>query len=240
MTHVLLASGGMDSFLAWYLYNNSSRDPITNVFVNLGQKYVDRERAALHRLRGASRDFVLAECTGAQIGAYELASGIIPHRNAELVLCAAQYGTRILMGVVRDEINSDKSPEFMAAMATVLCINDRPQYWNQDEGKIYTVESPVRHQTKSELLADYLEAEGNPATVMMTRSCYANLDTHCGACPSCWKRWVALRNNGLDDRETFATDPLKWGESSGAIQKARDSTYAPARSREILKAVGHG
>ena len=50
------------------------------------------------------------EHKGSQIGPMEdEKSGIIPNRNAELILSAAMYGERIYFGVIKDEINSDKS-----------------------------------------------------------------------------------------------------------------------------------
>jgi len=44
---VILASGGLDSFLCWYIF----RQDALNVFVNIGQKYIKKEWQALRNLQ---------------------------------------------------------------------------------------------------------------------------------------------------------------------------------------------
>lgn len=227
---VVLNSGGMDSFLAWW---NEGKPE--NVFVDVGHGYAARERQALSDIRGAFQEFAWTEVRAAPIGTSELPSGIIPHRNAHLILAAATRGNDIVMGVLADEINSDKSPEFMSAMATVLSISHRGQYWNDGVGVAYTVRSPLRELTKTDALALYLASGGPVAPLLATVSCYAGTDRHCGACPSCFKRWVALTNCELPT--DFARDPVAWADDAGVLRKARDGTYSVRRAGEIRRAM---
>ena len=44
INRVILASGGLDSFLCWYIF----RQDAVNVFVNIGQKYAKKEGKSLH------------------------------------------------------------------------------------------------------------------------------------------------------------------------------------------------
>ena len=46
-TAVILASGGLDSFLCWYIFEQDA----LNIFVDIGHKYVRKERAALRNLQ---------------------------------------------------------------------------------------------------------------------------------------------------------------------------------------------
>ena len=119
---VSLFSGGIDSFLCWYLFCQDA----LNIFVNIGQKYIKKERMVLQNLTKNIPEFNVMEHKGSLIGSFEdKKSGIIPNRNAELILNAAQYGENIYLGVIKDEINSDKSPEFIKSMQDVLNISNR-------------------------------------------------------------------------------------------------------------------
>lgn len=232
-TAVSLFSGGMDSFLVWALHDRTC----LNLFVDIGHKYARKELdtcSTIANMIGHDK-FKLACMKGAQIGKYELPdSGIIPYRNAELVLSAAQHGAIIFMGVTAHEINSDKSRAFMHNMEVVLDECYRGQYWNNGTARHHTVTSPLRDRTKAQLVADYM-ATGDPIEwLLATVSCYDAGHRHCGACPSCFKRWVALEINGLQD--SFKRDPRYFGEEQGILDKCTDGTYHPERAEEILKA----
>lgn len=190
--HVLLNSGGMDSFLV-----AESMIGITeSVFVDIGQPYVDKERESALRI---ARWFGMnhREMKGAQIGQFEHSpSGIIPLRNAELILCAGQYGNHIHLGILANEVNSDKSPEFLRAMETLMTISCRPQYWS--EGRDYRIHTPLGTRSKAKHLSTLWEhcdrnaSDPNWLNLLQTVSCYDGGELHCGRCPSCFKRWVAL------------------------------------------------
>lgn len=229
---VTLFSGGMDSFLVWALHDRTC----LNLFVDIGHKYARKELdtcSTIANMIGA--DFQLACMKGAQIGKYELPdSGIIPFRNAELVLCAAQHSPIIYMGVTAHEINSDKSPTFMKYMEYLLDESYKGQYWNNNQPRHHRVTSPLRDRTKAQLVAQYLETGDPVEWLLATVSCYDAGRGHCGACPSCFKRWVALKINGLQD--SFKRDPRYFGEEQGILDKCTDGTYHPERAEEILKA----
>ena len=243
---VVLASGGMDSYLTWALFAQEA----PNIFVDIDQPYYGKEHRALQAIakfwEGAFR-FVAAP--GPSMREHVLPSGIIPMRNAELIIAASHYGDHILLGVLADEINSDKSPEFMAAITAVLNISWWKQYWNQDiRARVFNAYSPIRPYTKARAVAEYMDRRLPVEPLFATVSCYnGSMAMHCGACPSCYKRWVALKLNGL--MQPFAADPRDYMERNGIIQKAHDAiaahksgiasagTYSIARATEILEAV---
>lgn len=195
---VLLNSGGMDSFLLAYWLDRLPGPKPLHVFVDVGQTYVRKESRSARRIAAVflhDIEFI----TGAKIARFEVgATGIIPFRNAELILCAAQYGDGVYLGVIGNEVNSDKSPEFLRAMKTVLDISHREQYWT--DGRKFELRTPLRSKTKTQLVGEYLRDGGNEEDLLKTVSCYDAIDNHCGKCPSCFKRWVALENNGLQQR----------------------------------------
>ena len=228
---VILASGGLDSFLCWYIF----RQDAVNVFVNIAQKYVIKEALALKNLMQKIPDFDVIEHAGSLIGPLEdEKSGIIPNRNAELILSAAQYGEDIYFGVIKDEINSDKSPEFITAMEDVLNISNRKQYWT--DGKAFRILTPTKEYNKTDLIKMYLDKGGLVEHLELTVSCYSDTEHHCGDCPSCFKRWIAFKNNDIP----FATinDPMDFAHKHGIIEKCKDGTYADGRANEILTALG--
>ena len=228
---VILASGGLDSFLCWYIFCQDA----LNVFVNIGHKYKRKEGQALKNLMIEISNFYVTEHRGSLIGALEdKESGIIPNRNAELILNAAQYGEDIYFGVIKDEINSDKSPEFIKAMEDVLNISNRKQYWT--EGKTFQILTPTKEYNKTDLIKMYLEKGGLVEHLELTVSCYSDTEQHCGDCPSCFKRWIAFKNNDIP----FATidDPMDFAHKQGIIEKCKDGTYADGRANEILTALG--
>jgi len=227
---VILASGGLDSFLCWYIF----RQDAVNVFVNIGQKYAKKEGQALRNLMRKIPEFDVVEHAGSLIGPLEdEKSGIIPNRNAELILSAAVYGEWIYFGVIKDEINSDKSPEFIKAMEDVLNISNRKQYWT--EGKTFQILTPTKEYNKTDLIKMYLDKGGLVEHLELTVSCYSDTEQHCGDCPSCFKRWIAFKNNDIP----FVTinDPMDFAHKQGIIEKCKDGTYADGRANEIITAL---
>jgi len=228
---VVLASGGLDSFLCWYIF----RPDALNVFVNIDHKYSRKEGKALGNLKEQVQNFRVVEHKGSKIGPLEdEKSGIIPNRNAELILSAAAYGEDIYFGVIKDEINSDKSPEFIKAMEDVLNISNRKQYWT--EGKTFKIFTPTVGRNKTELIKMYLDEGGIVEHLELTVSCYSDTEHHCGNCPSCFKRWIAFKNNDIP----FVTinDPMDFAHKQGIIEKCKDGTYADGRANEIITALG--
>lgn len=232
-TAVLLNSGGMDTFL---LAEQLAKCNIhaKHVFVDVGQHYLHKEHMAADRIAAHCRQ-PLHRAVGARMGQYEHATGIIPFRNAELILNAAQYGDDIYLGVIAHEINSDKSPEFTQAMEQVLNVSHRRQYWT--EGRKFRVLTPMRHSTKSELVADHIKAGGSVRALLATVSCYSGVNAnHCGNCASCFKRWVALVNNDVDVEEEFDSTP--WLMHTPEEWAAKLATYPIRRVQEVMKALG--
>lgn len=234
-TKVLLSSGGMDSAL---LAGQPELQGSTHVFVDVGQEYARKERLAAVLVANAHVAH-LRRVTTANMCEHEHSSGIIPFRNAELILCAAQYGTEIYLGVIADEINSDKSIEFCYAMAQVLNVSHRKQYWT--EGLQYTIHTPFRNITKTQLLRRYLAEQGMErglVKILQTVSCYSGTQNHCGQCSSCFKRWVALANvTGTNDWKQWGFDHNPAHYRTARAWEMATKDYSSQRANEVWSAL---
>lgn len=227
---VLLSSGGMDSFL---LAHTEELRGAVHVFVDVGQKYAGKEWEAA-RFVARSCGAQLHHVTASQFAQYEHSTGIIPLRNAELILNAAQYGNHIYLGVIADEVNSDKSPEFLAAMKQVLDISCRTQYWT--EGTTYELLTPYREHTKTQLVEQYLANGGSLDMLLQSVSCYSATESHCGQCSSCFKRWVALTNaTGNPDAQYFIHHPQRMMTREQWADKLKG--YPRNRVEEVFRAL---
>lgn len=227
MGKVILNSGGMDSFFV------ALENPgVSHVFVDIGQKYLHKEIVSAQRIADHFR-VPLYVMKGAQIAGYEHSSGIIPLRNAELILCAGQLGEDIYLGILENEINSDKSPEFLRAMEAVMTISCRPQYWS--EGRSFHILTPLGTRSKTELLKGIIGDKDLWRAALSTVSCYDAGDKHCGRCPSCFKRWVALTAaSGVDHGDHFALHPATWK----TLSHWQGQGYPSKRMEEIEVAYG--
>jgi 7-cyano-7-deazaguanine synthase len=247
--HIMLNSGGMDSLLVHHnVFRRNiggsipgirtlfhSEDTFVSVFADYDQSYSEKERLAARAIATAyGIPLVVATC--APLALYEHISGIVPFRNAELLLAAAQEGatgvTNVMyMGVLAHEVNSDKSRAFLRHMKGVLNVSHRAQYWT--EGKRYTMRTPLRRMTKTEAVANYLATGGSKSLLLRTVSCYSPTELPCGRCASCFKRWVALINNDLT--QDFLEDPGTM-YSQGEL-KTKLKGYSRGRRNEILSAI---
>lgn len=231
MQKVLLSSGGLDS---WLLAHEPELKGAVHVFVDIGQKYLTKEQDSAMALADAM-DATFEIVVGPNIAQYEHSTGIIPFRNAQMILLAALYGEEIYFGVIADEINSDKSVEFCDAIESVLNISHRPQYWT--EGKSYKIQTPFRQFTKSELVRRFIANGGDLQKLLTSVSCYDAGENHCGRCASCFKRWVALVNAvGYDDWKEwgFVEHPYTWKSNNEWIEKMK--SYTMQRADELCSA----
>lgn len=221
----------MDS---WLLAHEPELENAVHVFVDIGQKYAEKEREAA-RVLAKDLGAVFEIVDGPDLGQYEHSTGIIPFRNAQMLLLAGLYGEQIYFGVIADEINSDKSPEFVAAIQETMNISHRAQYWTH--GKNYQILTPFRQYTKSELVRRFLVNGGSLDKLLTSVSCYDAGAKHCGRCASCFKRWVALVNAfGFNHWKLwgFVQDPYTWKPQLEWRAKMED--YSEQRASELQTA----
>lgn len=222
---ILLYSAGLDSHPAWYALG---RPPALHL--DIRHHFRDQELACVRDL--ADRAGIDLEISSElDLSRYDNdQADIIPLRNMYFAMLAAQRGADVIWCVgVKGDHTRDKSPEAFAAMGEFLSrFADRP----------IRVDSPFWDKTKSEIVAWYL-AERHPVDELLaTFSCLTPGTSfeHCGRCPSCLRRWIALANNGLDG--SFAAPPWRWERvESYYLAAMRDGIYPPDRVAEFAAAM---
>lgn len=173
-----MVSGGLDSFLA------RARMPKAKpLFIEWGQPYLGMEREAVSRLYP---DAIIVRMEGLPV--LQSDDPYVAARNLMFACVAARFGDRVCLAGMRDEMCADKSPEAFREMSRVLSAQCR--------GPI-EVFSPFWNSTKSEAVRGYLEGGGDPSSLLQTVSCYGSGESPCLDCEACFRRFVALRSNGL-------------------------------------------
>jgi len=186
---VLLFSGGMDSLMI-----NSLLKPDILLNVSMNSTYDDRERETFPNLISEFEDLIYLD-RELDLARYERDDAIVPNRNAHLVLLASHYGETIWLGSVSGDRSFDKDEMFYWYMETLLNHMWQAQHWTEE--RTFTVSSPFKDRTKTDLVEEYLEKGGQPQYLLDSYSCYEGGQYHCGHCKACFRKWVALENNGI-------------------------------------------
>lgn len=193
-SRIQLFSGGVDSFALWHLLGQPAP-----VYVRLGHKYEAAELQTIERLQQSVPALRVRVVDGPQVGKTEQRDGHIPHRNLLLVTTvAALYQPDVVyLGALRGETSRDKSRHFLGQATRLLSFAEHAPL---------RVEAPARGWTKTQLVRRFLRDFPQQVEALgVTRSCYAASDLPCGRCMACFRRWVAMSNNGI--QEEYETNP---------------------------------
>lgn len=196
---ILLFSAGLDSYMIWHLL-----DKPQPVYVLIDSVYEDVELQAIDVLEAEDDTLRVDRCVGPALGELQQADGHIPFRNLVFaVTAAAVYQPALIyLGALAGETSRDKSGKFLGNTSALLTYTERQPV---------SLVAPFRHLTKTELLRRFLvNFPYLRNTLLKTRSCYQPQDgIGCGACMACFRRWVAMSNNGIV--EPYASPPWEWG-----------------------------
>ena len=188
---VLLYSGGMDSLMIDYLMK-----PDILLNVNMRSSYDARERESFaHDKLNVDMSRMIYLHDELNLEDYERDDAIVPNRNAHLVLLASHYGETIWLGSVSGDRSFDKDQAFYLHMETLLNHMWQEQHWTEE--RRFTISSPFKDITKTRLVQEYLYSGGKSESLLKSYSCYEGEEKHCGHCKACFRKWVALENNGI-------------------------------------------
>ena len=223
---VLLYSGGMDSLII-----DQIMKPDVLLNISMDSNYDKRERLSMkYDDRMIFLDDVL------NLGQYEREDAIIPNRNAHLVLLASHYGETILLGSVSGDRSFDKDEKFYMRMEDLLNHMWQEQHWTEE--RKFEVYSPYKDKTKTELVKEFLENEGQVTALAESYSCYEGGEKHCGTCKACFRKWVSLENNGIKFKDYWIDDP----KSANWVDEIKDAVYTRSyrgkEDEDIQKAMG--
>lgn len=243
---VLLFSGGMDSVCFDYLLK-----PDVLLYAPCGARYTDAEDTCISMLceTYATIDQRMVEHYDVfDFSEFERDDMIIPNRNAHMVLLASHYGEIIYLSSVQGDRSLDKDEHFYELMRWLLNHMWDEQHWTAR--REFKVASPFKHLTKSELVKQYLEQDGDAQRLLISYSCYegdasprTGRPQHCGVCKPCARKRVALENNGIEiPQGYFAEDFLQmpWFEKlypqmlRGEYRGAEDADFVHFAKRKGL------
>ncbi len=182
---VLLASGGIDSYITWHYLEKPQV-----IFVDYDQPYINIERQAIHKLYDNVVEIKIS-------GLKPLTDIYVPARNLMLASLALRHSNLIAMGGVKDEICRDKSPKAFKTMSAVLTM------FNKTEVTVY---SPIWHMTKSDAVKWYIDSGLDINNLHDTVSCYSS--DLCNNCESCFRRFVALAVNDVIEKDRLPADRI--------------------------------
>lgn len=184
---ILLFSGGVDSFVAYYYLNQPQ-----TVFFKTNHRYQPMEIQSVKSLIPSTIIDNSINFSTREVGP----KAYIPFRNLHYACLASKYADIIYIAGNRDDKISDKTPEIFEEFSDLL---------SRLDGRKISVMSPFWELSKPELVEWYLnysiddDYETRVQNLLGTASCYASdLRTKfCGECPACFRKWVAFWLNGI-------------------------------------------
>jgi 7-cyano-7-deazaguanine synthase in queuosine biosynthesis len=180
MGQIILLSGGMDSLISYRLFYPYARP----IFVRTGACYQEQD---LHFAKMQAKNLTVAPL----LPLMEWANGVVPHRNAILLSFVANafHAHEIIVSAPRGELIWDQQPAFYRTMEKAL--------------KGVTILNPLQNLTKTQAVALWKKRGISTDLLLESRSCYGRKLRPCGQCPACVKRFIALKNNDIEEHYLF-------------------------------------
>ena len=232
MKAIIVASGGMDSATAAYLYAHRGW-ALHLVGFDYGQRHA-KELSALMQLGerlNAPVSIIDLKAIGEFLGRNSLTSDsvvpdghyreetmrqtVVPNRNAIMIniaagIAQAEGAEFVVTGVHSGDhyIYPDCRPQFINAMREAISF--------ATEGAV-ALEAPFINGDKSEIVK-----EGTRLNVPyeLTWSCYKGGAQHCGTCGTCYERKEAFALAGANDPTSYIVEGLEWYQGSHKAQPA--------------------
>lgn len=252
----VMVSGGLDSYIAYHYALSAFADEeytdVIPVYVRYGSPYQDKEDAAIQNLFNY-------EATGIKIINAELATeqldniptlekGEIYGRNLLMLFYGGVVGDEIWLASLETEMNPtavrDKQPEFMHMCSTIF------SYIFKSKRFETVVKTPFQNFTKSDIIRIAINDLGiTIPELISTSTCYHEEHHNCGKCSTCFKRWVAMQNNGIDEEDyiyhpfldnEYAQDLVAdmRGKANAGIEDPRYSYKRQIETHNALKRTG--
>jgi 7-cyano-7-deazaguanine synthase len=147
-------------------------------------------------------------------------------RNLLFVTIASNYADNLYLGAIKGDRSPDKNPDAFEIMSKTL---------SNLGGKKVCVKSLLWNFTKTETVNLILKNPNGYNLLLNSRSCYSSSSIHCGRCGACFRRWVALVNNNIE--EQYQTPPWQWEKVQDYIQQMKRGFYDEVRAIETFNAL---
>lgn len=232
---VICLSGGMDSYISyWWAIKKFGYKPedIECIYFDIGHPYAKKEKEILPTLGIPYHIMEIGLIKPEYGNVPDEKNYIIPGRNMIFASIAAGFGERVwIMGMKFENHNLmyDKNDQFFRIAS--MCLS-------QAIGAITIVESPFINLTKTDTISWALE--NKLPHLHETTSCYNPDHLRCGYCSLCFKRWIAMKACGIDEKG-YNTNPWESEEArrlvvayKEALAKGDYSHYQEDRIHETL------
>jgi len=216
MKVAIMISGGLDSYIMYFYAKKNWFEPIP-IRVNLWQPYAEKELNALKKFEFYDEIIKLDFKDYTK----DMVWDIIPWRNLFLGMIGANYAEQVWIGALYGEwtgANMDKSFKFFEDATKILTYNFTPLRERTE------LKTPFFHLTKAGLVKRALENWLTEGQLKKTSTCYHVTKHNCWECPTCFKRYCAMKLNGIDEK--FEKNPL-------------DSEYAKKMKEEAINGNKH-
>ena len=227
MKEVVLYSGGMDSHIAWYYLGKPEA-----IYIVHGCRYEWKQLRAIQKIREIEGTNKISIVDGIlNLSPFELPDANIPLRNMYFAMVAANLGyDKIYLIVQRGETSiPDRTPKFFKQISQILT-----EQFNRE----IVVESPFFDMTKQDMVKWYLDNGGNIESLLHTTACFHPVYDACGNCKACFRRWVALRYNGLEDKyRNYHQDIRNSPVTKKYIEDILNGKYDEKRSQQTLEVL---
>jgi len=225
MGRVVLLSGGIDSFLAWEYLGRPAA-----LHVDMGLPYSDKERGAVAWLQRSYAPVGWETVTLSSDLLRRLVTPqapFVPSRNLLLAIIGTWYADEVCIAGIKGDHVVDKSPEAFDLMSGTLRLLGANEH--------ILVFSPFWSMTKSDIVRWYMRQGGNAEALRQCIGCYDPRPGHCGDCPCCLRKWVAMRQAGVEPGYQLSKRIVDEYRA-----KMLTGDYAAERVRETLEVLPNG
>ncbi|NMB80380.1 MAG: hypothetical protein GYA14_01015 [Ignavibacteria bacterium] len=218
---VILFSGGIDSLYTALLLPNARL-----LYCKAGFSHQKKDLNSITNFERITKRKVIIE-NSLNLKSFETKNfETIFCRNLLFATIAGNYGNNIYLGGIRGDNALDKSPQAFKSMSFLL---------TQIGGKNFSIKSLLWQFTKTEIVKEILNFKDGKDLLLNSVSCYSSSSRHCGKCGSCFRRWVAMTNNNI--QEGYEFPPWQWEEVPNYIQRMKQGLYDTKRTKETFKAL---
>lgn len=250
----VMVSGGLDSYIAYeYALTKFADEEYTEVipvYIRYGSPYQNKEDEAVDKLFNSASNLKIINAdlaTEDLDNVPTLEKGEIYGRNLLMLFYGGVVGDIIWLASLETEMNPtavrDKHPEFMHMCSAIF------SYVFKSKRFETVVETPFKDFTKSDIVDIAINDLGiTIPELMATSTCYHEEHHNCGKCSTCFKRWVAMINNGIEE-EDYVDHPYTDNEyAQWVCMDMRDTVnrgidnprYSDMRLRETHNALLRG
>jgi 7-cyano-7-deazaguanine synthase in queuosine biosynthesis len=204
-------SGGLDSYIAYRYALTLGFSKVVPMFLNYGQPYLSKELNAVDKLYGNDVIKVTADLAHEHLNNVPtLTKQEVYGRNLLIAFYGALLGDIIWLAALETEMNPtavrDKHPEFFHLSSAVLTYVMKSLRFN------VVVDTPFSNYTKSDIVSLALGTLNiSKELILDTTSCYHETHLNCGICSTCFKRWISMVNNDIDEKYYSPIEKNEYG-----------------------------